>query len=172
MNIIIKYAKDNGFKRIALDDDSKFNCIDSKYKFFYDLRHVHTLTKGLPWYYKFGFKYTNKVDREKVKSNKIILDNLKTKDLNYDKFLEIIINMILSNKYYNLFGDDIRLLYKTQLHLIHLYHKYYDQSIYLFFDKFTKQYCNIMSKIYFDLYKLLNLETINKIEDLKMILFL
>ena len=61
MNIIINYAKDNKFKRINLEDKSKFNCIDSNYNYMYDLKYVHTLTKGYPWYYKFGFRFTRKV---------------------------------------------------------------------------------------------------------------
>ena len=40
INIIINYAKDNGFKNIILDDDSKFYCLDSKQEYKYDLRHV------------------------------------------------------------------------------------------------------------------------------------
>jgi hypothetical protein len=41
MNLIISYANDHGFKRIVLDDDSKFHCIDSEYSYYYELRHVN-----------------------------------------------------------------------------------------------------------------------------------
>ena len=54
--------------------------------------------------------------------------------------------------------------------IIALYNNLRNQSIYLFFDAFTKTYCNIMSNIYFDLFKLLNLELIVKLENLEMIL--
>ena len=172
MHLIINYAKENNFKRIILDDDSKYNCIDDKYKFFYELRHVHTLTKGYPWYYKFGFRYYEKEAREKVRENKKILDVLKTKDLLLNKFMEIILNKIISGKYYDILGDDNKMTIKNQLKIINLYNEYYEQSIYLFFDKFTKQYCNIMSKIYIDLFRLLNLKYIDRPDYLKMVLSL
>jgi hypothetical protein len=49
IKLIINYAKDNNFKKIILDDDSKFHCLDIKNDYYYELRHLHTLTSGLPW---------------------------------------------------------------------------------------------------------------------------
>ena len=49
MKIIIKYAKEKGFKHIRLEDRSMFNCLDSKNKLKYSLKNVHILTHGYPW---------------------------------------------------------------------------------------------------------------------------
>jgi hypothetical protein len=49
-------------------------------------------------YYKFGFRYVKNSDHTKVKNNKHKLDQLKTSDLNIDKFIFIIIKQIINNQ--------------------------------------------------------------------------
>jgi hypothetical protein len=170
IKLIINYAKQNNFKIITLDDDSKFYCIDSLYELSYELRHVNILTTGYPWYYKFGFKYINKDDHNKVKSNKKKLDKLLTKDLPFEILLSLILETINDNNLYNLLGDNRKSANKTLIKISKLYMQKKDSQIYDFFYIFSRSYCDIISKIYRELFEILNLELIPKIEDLKMIL--
>ena len=87
MQIIIKWAIQHNYKKIYLDDVSTYKCDTEFQTIYYDMKHVHTLTDGYPWYYKFGFRFVNKLDKSKVKSNYEKLKSIKTSDI---KFTEII----------------------------------------------------------------------------------
>lgn len=136
MKIIINYAKDNNFKIIKGEDENKIS---------YDIKYVHTLYSGFPWYYKYNFKYNERNDNH-VKYNKNKLDIMKTNDLDYN----ILINII---------KDEYKELNKELENKIKkLYEKYKDQQIYIFFYKLTRKFCFIMSLIYYELFKILDLK--------------
>ena len=141
MKIIIKFAKDKGFKRIFVDDISKFTCLDVLNKYSYNLLHVHTLTSGTPWYYKFGFKFRDKDDDNIVNNNKIIILSKKTSDLSFDRLILFILNK-----------DNNILTNEKLLDIVKLYRKYKNESLCDFLAQFTRSYCDIMSLIYPDIY--------------------
>jgi hypothetical protein len=153
MRVIIKFAIDNGFKKIHLDDISRFNCIDRKKELSYSLLHVHILTNGQPWYYNFNFKFINNNDHLKVKKNKSIIQSKLTRDLPFDKLLLMIYTKISNSDYSELITTEI--IYS----ILKLYIKLKDQKLGDFIKKFTKLYCQIMSFIHMDIYGYFNLES-------------
>lgn len=90
MKLIIKFAKERGFKEIILEDRSIFNCLDTNYKLKYSLKNVHILTTGYPWYYKYGFKFVDKEIHNYVKKNNKIIKQINTKDISFKKFIKLI----------------------------------------------------------------------------------
>ena len=148
MKAIINFSKDNGFKKIHLDDISRFNCIDSKKELSYSLLHVHILTDGYPWYYKYGFKFIFQKDHQKIKSNKKIIQNKLTKDLGFDTLITFIYDKAQDIISIEIIG-----------HILKLYTKYKDEPLNKFLKKFTRSYCDIMSYIYMDIYHYFDLES-------------
>ena len=148
MKAIINFSKDNGFKKINLDDISRFNCIDSKKELSYSLLHVHILTDGYPWYYKYGFKFIFQKDHQKIKSNKKIIQNKLTKDLKFDTLMTFIYDKAQDIISIEIIG-----------HILKLYTDLKDKPLNKFLKKFTKSYCNIMSYIHMDIYHYFDLES-------------
>jgi len=153
IKVIINFAIDNGFKKIHLDDISRFNCIDRKKELSYSLLHVHILTDGKPWYYNFNFKFINNNDHLKVKKNKSIIQSKLTKDLSFDKLLFMIYTKISNSNYSELITKE------TIYSILKLYLLLKDQKLCDFLKKFTKLYCQIMSFIHMDIYGYFNLES-------------
>jgi hypothetical protein len=160
MKIIIKIAKEKGFKQIRLEDKSMFNCLDSKNKLKYSLKNVHILTHGYPWYYKYGFKFIDKDYHKAVKFNYNTIIKLKTKDIIFDKFIKLIEKKITNSKeiyindsiiFNDIIIDDIKLIYNNHS----------DDNICKFFDEFTHEHCELMTLIYEKLFKTLGLKYIN-----------
>ncbi len=152
MKAIINFARHNNFKKIYLDDISRFNCIDSKRELSYSLVHVHILTNYYPWYYKYGFKFIFSKDHKKTKSNKKIIQEKLTKDLPFDKLMF----MIYQNIYKT--NPDINIHQEIFL-ILKLYIDLKEERLKIFLKKFTKQYCHIMAKIYMDIYHYFNLQS-------------
>lgn len=152
IKVIINFAIDNGFKKIHLDDISRFNCIDTKKELSYSLLHVHILTNGKPWYYNFNFKFINKNDHLKVKTNRSIIHNKLTKDLPFDKLLLMIYTKISNSNYTELIATD------TIYSILKLYTKLKDDKLCDFLKKFSSLYCQIMSFIHMDIYGYFKLE--------------
>ena len=88
IDIIKGIAKSANMKSIELSDNSYHNCTDSTNNFRLDIGT--TLSDGYPYYYKYGFKYQNKIDHLTVKTNYHYLKNIKTKDINVDDIISII----------------------------------------------------------------------------------
>ena len=160
MKIIIKYAKDNGFKNIELEDRSYFSCLDSENNLKYSLKNVHILTDGYPWYYKYGFKFYygyNKIDCD---NNYKRLMKLKTHNMQFKNFINLI-NKQISN-YSELDNiNKIKFDEKIISNIKKIYDKYENDNICLFFKEFTLNYCNIMCLIYEKLFKYLKLDYID-----------
>ena len=63
LKTIIKLCKHLKFKKIILEDDSKYKCKSNVlmgdkiqlYGYSYKIRYVYTLCNGTTWYSKFGF---------------------------------------------------------------------------------------------------------------------
>lgn len=167
MNLIKYFAKDKGFKQIILDDDSRIECIKNKlYEFKLEMRYVHTLTTGYPWYYNFGFRYEDKETHDNVKYNKNKLDNMKIDEIKIYKIIKKIIE-IKDNSEILLYTKDtnkiINILDKLY-YIIELYDNCINKkkSIYYFFNKLSKHDCIIMSLIYKSIYRDLELKYINE----------
>jgi len=104
MKIIIKIAKERGFKHIRLEDKSMFNCLDSKNKLKYSLKNVHILTHSYPWqktnpkdlFYKLesiinmDLNFFYKEDHKKVKKNYRIINNIKTNFISLKQLINYI----------------------------------------------------------------------------------
>ena len=160
MKLIIKFAKERGFKEIILEDRSIFNCLDTNYKLKYSLKNVHILTKGYPWYYKYGFKFIDKEIHNYVKKNNKIIKQTNTKDISFKNFIKLINDEIISR--INIDIKDIPMFNeKIMLDIKKIYDKYKNKNICLFFNEFTYKYCGLMSVIHYDLFKYLNLIYIN-----------
>jgi hypothetical protein len=165
IKIIINYAKDKGFKQILLEDDSKIECINNKsYEFKLEMRYVHTLTTGYPWYYNFGFRYEDKETHDNVKYNKNKLDNMKIEEIKIHKIIKKIIE-IKDNSEILLYTKDtnkIINIFDIIYYITELYYNCINQkkNIYYFFNKLSKHDCIVMSLIYKSIYKDLELKYI------------
>ena len=175
MKLIINYAKENGFKKIKLDDESKFNCLDSKNKLFYNLKYGHTLTYGYPWYYKYGFKYISKIENSIVKKNYKLINKMITKDMLFNDLNKLILKNLFDVESKSIISDDAQILTSYLLKINELYDKYYNLPITNFFNEFVKYNCIIMSRIDRQLFTLLKLDLLNvqsQHNDNKMVLIL
>ena len=160
MKIIIKYAKDNGFKNIELEDRSYFSCLDSDHNLKYSLKNVHILTDGYPWYYKYGFKFYYKNDRDDCDNNYTKLMKLKTHNMKFNNFIELINKQI--ENYFELDKiNSIKIDDKIISDIKKIYDKYNNENVCLFFKECTLNYCDIMCLIYLKLFKYLKLDYIN-----------
>jgi hypothetical protein len=160
MKIIIKIAKERGFKNIKLEDKSTFNCLDSTNKLKYSLKNVHILTRGYPWYYKYGFKFMDKDTHNDVIDNNTKIMNMKTSDIIFDKFIKFIKKSIDSSieiykdtpiNFNQYVIDDIKQIYENNQ----------NNNISMFFNEFTLKHCDLMSLIYIRLFDHLKLKYIN-----------
>ena len=161
IKLIINYAKENGFKKIKLDDESKFYCLDTKNKLSYDLKYGHTLTYGYPWYYKYGFKYINKNEHSKVKDNYKKIKKIITKDILFNDFNIIILNNLFDVESNFVISDDAKEITSYLFLINELYNKYYNLPITEFFNEFVKSNCKVMTRIDKQLFVLLKLELLN-----------
>jgi len=157
LKIIIKYAKQNNFKSIVLDDESKYNCKNTESGLSYKLQLVHILCHGNTWYSKFGFKFVDESDNNILIKNKKILDKLKTSNLLFDSLIYLIFKKIFETKIHTIILGSENFI--NSLHNItNIYIANKEEPIYVFFNQLTINECNIMCLIYNDLYKMLNLE--------------
>ena len=108
-------------------------------------------------YYKYGFKFSNIEDDEKVLYNKNILDNLYTKDIPFNNLLYIILKKIIDGKYEEIYfpnGELATIIYS----ITKLYNKHADDKLYIFLKELTLNYCIIMALTYFNIYDALKLK--------------
>ena len=159
MKIIIKIAKERGFKQIRLEDKSMFNCLDSKNRLKYSLKNVHILTHGYPWYYKYGFKFIDKDDHRYVKINYNTIRKLKTRYIIFNQFIKLIKKRIVNSK--EIYINDPIIFNDIIINdILEIYKRYQNNNICLFFNEFTHKYCDLMSLIYEKLFDHLKLKFI------------
>lgn len=120
------------------------------------MKHVHTLTSGYPWYYKFGFKFVNSNDANSVKQNYDKLKNVKTSDIAFQQIIKCItLNTITNNKYKH-FSDKETII---NLHnLTQLYDKHLNDNIMIFFNEVTRNACIMMSLMTSEIFETLKLQ--------------
>ena len=165
IQIIIKWAKINNYKKIYLDDISTYKCDTEFQTIYYDMKHVHTLIDGYPWYYKFGFKFINKIDKSKVKSNYNKLKLIKTSDIKFTEIIVAITKYTIDDSKYKYFSDKETIL--NLYSLTTLYESYYDSNIMDFFKEISRKSCIMMSLLWNYIFPILHLE---KYETNKMVL--
>ena len=167
IQIIIEICKQSKIKTIFLTDRSYFRCNNPKFTFF--LKQANTLTSGQPYYYNYGmsyqakldkatsasgFKFTDINDHSNVKTNATVLSSLKTSDLNFKLFEELIKKRL--EKYKTEFDNQI--INDTIEYVKEIYNKYLNKSITKFLSKLKYKLCVVFSVIYFDLFELLGLK--------------
>ena len=163
MQIIIKWAKQNNYKKIYLDDTSTYKCSTQFQTIYYDLKHVHTLTDGYPWYYKFGFRFVNLKDNEKVKINYNKLKLIKTSDIKFVDIIKCIAKYTIDDNKYKYFNDKETII--NLYNLTDLYETNYNENIMKFFKNVSKESCIMMSLLWNYIFNLLKL---NKYETFTM----
>ena len=126
---------------------------DINFCIYFALQNIcksNTLSDGYPYYYKYGFKYKNKIDHLNVKTNYINLKNIQTANININDIFDIIkLQMTHNSKYYidNKIEENIR----------RLYDKYQTKNIKKFIKSIKYELCYVFSMIYMSLYAYLNL---------------
>jgi hypothetical protein len=160
IKMIIKFAKTYEFKNIILDDKSYYTCnrnINSK--IVYQMKYVHTLTKGIPYYSKFGFVFNDNKNQEKLEFNKNRITNMKTEDISLDSLIQMIVKIIVNKSYQKIYDYDF-------IQDIYLIIESYDKYTVLmdFFNYITYNHCHIMAMIYLELFESLGLKTYNSDE--------
>jgi hypothetical protein len=107
----------------------------------YQLAFVHTLTDGYPWH----------------RNNKKKLEQIKTSDYPFEIFMNIFMKYCIKTNKYKYFNN------KEIIHdlnrFIEAYTNNKNKCITEFFTEATMKSCSIISIIYSDIYRLLNLET-------------
>jgi hypothetical protein len=147
IEIIKGITKSANIKSIELSDNSYHTCANSTNNFRLDIGN--TLTDGYPYYYKYGFKYQNKVDHLNVKTNYFNLKNIKTKDLDLNDIVNMVKLQITHNKLLN--------IKKIEKYIRFLYEKHNDSNIRKFIKSIKYEMCDIFSMINMSLYVHLNL---------------
>jgi len=143
IEIIKSLAKSAHINSIELSDYSYHTCTNSTNNFRLDIGN--TLSNGYPYYYKYGFKYQDKIDHLNVKTNYYHLKNIKTMDIN----IEDVIKMIkLQMTHKGPFNDKIIRL---------LYEKYFNNNVKKFIRSIKYDLCDIFSMIHMALYAHLKL---------------
>lgn len=145
MKLIIQIAKDKHFTTITLEDESVFNCLNTKIDLSYKLSYVHVLTNGVPWYYKYGFSVVDDLNNKIIIKNKQKIDSIITKDISFDRILYLIIHATIKN--------DILTTDKIY-DILKIYIKCKDLPIYTFFYFLSRRHCDVMHythKLFFDL---------------------
>jgi hypothetical protein len=160
IKMIIKFAKTYEFKNIILDDKSYYTCnrnINSK--IVYQMKYVHTLTKGIPYYSKFGFVFNDNKNQEKLEFNKNRITNMKIEDISLDSLIHMIVKIIVHKSYQKIYDYDF-------IQDIYLIIESYDKYTVLmdFFNYITYNHCHIMAMIYLELFESLGLKTYNSDE--------
>jgi hypothetical protein len=157
MKIIINYAKDKGFKKIELEDKSKYDCkrSDKSNNLTYNLTIVHILCNGYSWYHKYGFKYIDDNENKNAENNKLILDKIKTKHFSFEKIIFLMSNKML-NSHLDFIYKDNNLLFLLQ-DLSQIYLNYKNKPIYDIFSYITKNYCDLIALLNYDLFMNLKL---------------
>jgi hypothetical protein len=147
IEIIKGIAKSTNMISVELSNNSYHTCANSTNNFKLDIGN--TLTDGNPYYYKYGFKYQNKIDHLNVKTNYFNLKNIKTKDIN----IEDVINMVKLQIIHNKLLDDKKICKNIRS----LYEKYVNNNIKKFIKSIKYDMCDIFSMICMSLYVHLNL---------------
>jgi len=137
---IIDIAKQLNINHIELSDNSYYRCIDklNNKSYSYKLDLANTLTNGIPYYYKYKFKYQNKRDHNAVKMNYNKLKNMQTKDLDRNIIFSSIDEQIQDKSDIEKIKKEIDLLYK----------KYKESNVKKLFYEIKYKMCNIFSLIY------------------------
>jgi hypothetical protein len=156
LKLIINFAREQGFKKIILSDQSLFNCKDNEYGVRYEIKYLHTLTHGYSWYSKYGFKFIGKEEQEIFIHNKTILDKIKTKDYPLDILIRIIMRKIVDSKIHSIMSNYNYL--DSINNIINIYDQLAEKQFYEFMKIITKNYCFIVSFIYKQIYDSLNLK--------------
>lgn len=86
--VLIGVCKSAKMEKINLSDLSYHRCANPNFSIKLDIGNM--LTDGKPYYYKYGFKYTNETNHMFVKQNKQILKTILTKDIKWSKLEKII----------------------------------------------------------------------------------
>ena len=179
LKTIIKLCKYLKFKKIILEDDSKYRCksnalIGDKiqpYEYSYEIRYVYTLCNGTTWYSKFGFKFIDESANIALKYNKNKLLKMKTSDLPFENFLYIVLNKIIINKDYEIFFPNNKLA-KEIYNITQLYISNYDKNIMKFFTDITFNICSVMTLTYRKIFVYLGLELYDNYNENKADMYL
>lgn len=144
IKIMIKICEQEKVKQIRLYDNSYITCNGGGTM---QLKYIHTLTKGVPWYSKFEFVPESKEHLRIFKYNYDTMKKYLTNDLNIEHIFKHIRFLCKQEK---LISNEIINLFKE-----HSLNKLYDTI-----KEISKndKYCNVFSKIYEEIYRKLKLE--------------
>jgi len=156
LKLIILFAKSKGFKKIVLSDQSQYTCKDNTYNTSYEIKYIHTLTHGKTWYQKYGFNFINQGEIDTFNYNKLILDNLKTKDYPLELLIDIIMYKIVDLKIYK-YMDKYDYLLNIN-NIIKMHKQYYDHPFYHFMKIISREYCFLVTHIYMEIFDSLKLK--------------
>lgn len=162
IKLIIKFGKTYGFKNIILDDKSYYTCGKTQdNKLTYQLKYVHTLTKGIPYYNKFGFIFNDNYNQEIMLSNQNKINSMITEDIDLDMLIYLIVKTIVEKSYQKIY--DYNFIQDIYL-IMQMYNKQTGKPLKDFFNYITYNHCHIMAMIYIDLFRSLGLQTYNRDE--------
>ena len=126
------------------------------------------MTKGIPYYAKFGFVFVDDTQNQIMQSNKEKITKLKLEDLKLNILIYTILDTLVRNSLYKIYKYDF---IKGIHNIMQIYKQALDEKLSLikFLNIIAYNECQIMAIIYHNLYKLLKLEYYT---DNKMILYL
>ena len=149
--VLIGVCKSAKMEKINLSDMSYHRCTNSNFSIKLDIGNM--LTDGKPYYYKYGFKYTNETNHIIVKQNRHMLKNISTKDIKWTSLEKIIKKNIKDTSLNDKINDDI-------VKIKNIYDELSNENIKVFLKTIKYQFCEIFSVIYNELYIRLGLRTL------------
>ena len=154
IRIMVQICEKEKVKRIELTDNSYVTCDGGGTM---QLKYLHTLTQGVPWYYKFGFVPIDDKNKEIMEYNYNKMRNYVTNELNIKDILKNSVNIRVEE------------IPKAR-EIIRIFDDNRNEKLYDTIQKVTKnsRYCNVFSKIFEEVYCGLKLKKYNG--SLKMIL--
>jgi hypothetical protein len=147
IEIIKGIAKSTRMESIELSDNSYHNCANSTNNFKLDIGN--TLSGGYPYYYKYGFKYQDRIIHDRVKYNFNVLEKMQTKDYQLDDIIKIILFEIEDLNY-----DQNKIIKKIRK----IYDKCYEKNIKTFMKYVKYNLCDIFSLTCDNLFRFLGLK--------------
>lgn len=144
IQIMIKLCEQEKVKQIKLHDNSYITC-DSRGTM--QLKYLHTLTTGVPWYSKFGFIPESKEHLKVFKYNYNTMKKYLTNNLDIEHIFK---HTKFYNKQDKIISNEIIIFFKdhSSNKLFHTIEEISKNS----------RYCNVFSYIYMKMYHILDLD--------------
>jgi hypothetical protein len=143
LNIMIEWCKLRKVTEIYLDDESRYHCKTKNFVPAIDLLKAHTMFDGVPWYFKFGFRFKDKSFDDKVHHNQQLNAQLKTSSVDKKDLMRVIKRSMKENLIYTS---------KEYEDIVKLYDNLKDRPFGEFVKVLQRDHCDVFAYVHSTLY--------------------